>query len=110
MCRRSGDKNTGGNSNGGGTDNNQQSTKSGGGNGNRNSNNDRDEDDDENKGNGGGGSSGGSLVTVRCYVLSTLVLIFKYMSLSIKINSISSSDQLNFTKRSESVNCVFHRA
>jgi hypothetical protein len=45
-----------------------------------------------------------------CYVLSTLVLIFRCMSRSIMISSISSSDQLNFTERLESVNCVFRPA
>ena len=43
----------------------------------------------------------------RCYVLSTLVLIFRYMSRSIMISSILSSDQLNFIERLESVNRVF---
>jgi hypothetical protein len=45
-----------------------------------------------------------------CYVLSTLVLIFRCMTRSIMISSFSSSDQLNFTERSESVNRVFHPA
>ncbi len=48
--------------------------------------------------------------TRRCYVLSTLVLIFRYMSRSIMISSISSSDQLNFIERLESVNRVFRPA
>jgi hypothetical protein len=45
-----------------------------------------------------------------CYVLSTLVLIFRCMTRSIMISSFSSSDQLNFTERLESVNRVFHPA
>ena len=50
------------------------------------------------------------LLTSLCYVLSTLVLIFRYMSRSIMISSISSSDQLNFIERLESVNRVFRPA
>jgi len=45
-----------------------------------------------------------------CYVLSTLVLIFRYMSRSIMISSNSSSDQFNFIERLESVNRVFRPA
>ena len=46
-------------------------------------------------------------VAAACYVLSTLVLIFRYMSRSIMVSSILSSDQLNFIERLESVNRVF---
>ena len=49
-------------------------------------------------------------VSVSCYILSTLVLIFRYMSRSIMISSFSSSDQFNFIERLESVNRVFRPA
>ena len=56
------------------------------------------------------GISDSGILSSPCYVLSTLVLIFRYMSRSIMISSVSSSDQLNLIERLESVNRVFRPA